>query len=206
MLTMESVGKMKKQSILWLSLVLVLSGCASTEIKTQPSAPPSLSPSTSSEPSNENSLPSSGDLKGENISFTCEDFVTPENLYDYNPNLALSSQKSSIESSSFPSSMKVLGGIQCNYINLSSSEGIETAIAKVSSEQTSDLSKIVSQQGNPATVSFAADASSFFTFEGKGCISLAIDSYWVISCSPWFQSASDAEEFLKTGLSRLSSL
>ena len=145
-----------------MAVVVLLGGCADGDEQAEPSASPSSSSSPSSTPSAAASPSPSPDstgpaaepdaggetasLVGVPLGVGCDVLVSPQALYDLNPNVGTDPGFDPAARALAPVALG-LGGTACGYLNQTSGEKISVSAARVESGSVTDLSAEVTARG-----------------------------------------------------------
>ncbi|MET0590389.1 MAG: iron ABC transporter ATP-binding protein [Naasia sp.] len=173
--------------------IAVLSGCTSNPV--QPGPAPTAEPSASgdvtapettatAEPEAPTGIP---------VTQTCDELITPDEMYEFNPNFGADPGYSPDESS--PAQELVdLQGVSCSWLNQTSNETIEVAVAHLDpadvEARKNDL--VTSSQPVP-TFSPTAD-EGYFSFDGTtGRADAFVGEYWIMADSSVFFEPGDAQ-------------
>lgn len=169
---------------LLLTCSLVLSGCASTPSS---SASPTITksksasadPKTRTPTQSPSSSPSQFSLKAEPIDISCEQALSLQSLYDFDPNLALTPNHKTIFGST-GAQQEALGAISCLLTNLSSQEEFQVVITKLDEVSEKHQVSVIS---NPVTGDTSYQVSSgvpglFSTADSVGTAQFMAGKYW----------------------------
>lgn len=164
---------------------LVLTGCADTSgsiaspaiSKSKSTASVSKSNSKAPSPS---STPSAFTLKADPIDITCEQALSLQSLYDFDPNLALTPNHKTIFGST-GAQQESLGAVSCLLTNLSTQEEIQIVITKLNDESAKHERSAFAE---PAVGETAFQVSSgvpgiFSAIDGVGTAQFMAGNYWV---------------------------
>lgn len=164
---------------------LVLIGCASSP----DSAPPTTDSKTKSATTDAESTsptasplasPTAFILKADPINITCEQALSLQTLYDFDPNLALTPNHKTIFGST-GAQQEALGAVSCLLTNLSSQEEFEVVIAKLNEASAKHQNSVIA---NPALGENAYQVSSgvpgiFSSSDSAGTAQFMAGNYWV---------------------------
>lgn len=168
-----------------LSCSLVLSGCANvpassvspTNTKTKSV---SVDSKTSTHIASPSSSPSQFSMKADPIDISCEQALSLQSLYDFDPNLALTpNHKTSLGSTG--AQQEALGAISCLLTNLSSQEEFQVVITKLDAASEKHQVSVIS---NPMTGDTTYQVSSgvpglFSIADSVGTAQFMTGKYWV---------------------------
>ncbi len=124
------------------------------------------------------------------VNSTCNDLVTPQNMYDYNPNFSLLTSWMP-DAGSDVAKATAWNGVGCRWINDTSNDLIDISVASIV-----DRGTMVQLQDAAATgtaVTGYGDSAYFETTGGVGELQIFSGSYWITLKSDWFLGASDAD-------------
>ena len=153
-----------------------------------PSASPS--PSASAEPSASPSAPGSTP-----VSIACDALVTPQAMYDFNPNFSLLTGWS--PESGTPARTAVdAQGTACRWQNDTSGGTIDISVAAL------DPAALEAKEAEAASGS-GTGLGWFRVVGGVGEATATEGSYWVVARSPYFATPEDAEPLVDAALSAL---
>lgn len=191
-------------SALTAALALSLTACAGI-----PGGATTSSTDTTSVPSSSELLTSTATAnpiaKTYPVGKTCEDVMSLQALYDFNPNFTYDATLST-SSSTHAAKIVSIEGISCAYLNLSSGSKIFLSIAKLDATGLSILKEQLSTEGakEDTSVSPPVDVSFFSVTDGVGTQDILTNEYWVSVSSASFISPEDTAHFLKSVLASLS--
>lgn len=164
---------------------LVLTGCANTSgsiaspaiSKSMPTASVSKSSSQAPSPS---STPSAFTLKSDPIDITCEQALSLQSLYDFDPNLALTPNHKTIFGS-IGAQQESLGAVSCLLTNLSSQEETQIVITKLNDESAKhERSAFAEPAGGETAFQVSSGVPGIFSaFDGVGTAQFMAGNYWV---------------------------
>jgi hypothetical protein len=136
---------------------------------------------------------------------TCEDAMSLQALYDFNPNFAYDASLSP-SSSSQAEKIVSIEGITCTYLNLSSGSQIVLSLAKLDEAGIATLEKKLSAEGGEKATSVSSPiiASFFSVSDGVGTQDILTNEYWISVSSDSFIAPEDTAHFLEPVLASLS--
>jgi hypothetical protein len=181
-------------------LVLLLAGCAAE----QPAAPATPEPSAPVvEPTPE---PTTAAPAGPTIppaipfEIACDDLVTPEAIYAFNPNYALLPEPV-IAAGTLEERIRAELGTVCSWQHLSSSEILSVSVAELPAET---LVKVQNDAFETSNMVPTYGVEGYFTVRDGVGEAIAFDgSYWVTTTSPAYLEPGDAVDILTAALSAL---
>lgn len=197
-------GQYLSGSLLTLFLALTLTSCAgvpsgaTTPTTRTTSVPPSKqfsTPNASTDPT-EKTYP---------VDKSCEDVMSLQALYDFNPNFAYDATVPP-PGGSYAKKIVSIEGISCTYLNLSSGSKIVLSVAKLDTAGLSELKvRLGAEEPKRVTsVTPSGDASFFIITDGVGTQDILTNKYWVSVSSASFTSPEDTARFLESVLAALS--
>ena len=164
---------------------LVLTGCANTAGSASSPAiskskPTSSESKSSTQAPSSSSTPSAFSMKADPIDITCEQALSLQSLYDFDPNLALTPNHKTIFGST-GAQQESLGAISCLLTNLSSQEEFQVVITKLNETSAKHQNTAVA---NPGAGETAYQVSSgvpgiFTTADSVGTAQFMAGNYWV---------------------------
>ena len=188
-----------RQIISLLSCFIVASTLTACSVQTSNDA--SSGKTSTTEAQKQASEPPS-QLIGVKIDQNCEEVISLQELYDFNPNFALD-QTSPALSKEIVNNFDSVQGLTCVYKNLTNGELIQLSLAKISDASIPYLKQLLSESGqNTGNISVSED-SSFTSQDGIGTSQILFRNYWISVSSQSFLSPSDAEQFVAPLLKRL---
>lgn len=130
------------------------------------------------------------------VTLECEELVTPQELYDFNPNY---SHLDSYTPASGTDAAAIVAakGVACGWVNNTSSELIVIAVAKPGEASLAAI-----------TAELAASGTAVDTFGAGGYFSgnqaeIVRDGYWVVANSNDFTAAADAQPLVTAALAHI---
>ena len=182
---------------------IALSGCAgaakpastathaaSSTPSTAPSATPTPTPTPSEPPTP--------------VTLSCDQIVTPDQVYAYNPNFGADPGYAPT-AGSLEASIVTYKGVACGWLNQTSNDVIEIAVAKPPAGDLDGLknSAITASQPVP-TYGVPPQVEGYFALRGnKGEVQIFTGTYWVVANSPAFQEPGDAAPLMQNVLDNL---
>lgn len=184
---------MKTPRVLAIVLMVgLLVSCAQERDPLFPAAPSPSPISSDREASDASPAPSFSTPIEYPVGITCEELLTANALYEYNPNVGYDPgyRASDDEKIALAS-----GGIACGWINQTSQEPLSVAVARL------DGPGLAARQNGAATadgaVALVGAAGYFRAGTSGGVIDAFIGDYWVMMTSPEFFSEDDGETLLE---------
>ncbi|MHB1171314.1 MAG: hypothetical protein ACYCZY_02235 [Lacisediminihabitans sp.] len=147
------------------------------------SSQPSSSPSPTASPSATPTAPP----QGTPTTVSCNGLLSPQVIYDYNPNFTL---KADYTPKAGSDASKAVGyrGLACGWINQTSSGIISVAVAHPAA---ADLAALRSAAASGTAVSGLGDAAWFRTAAGVGELQAFSGPFWITASSSYFGSPDD---------------
>lgn len=183
--------------------LVLLAGCVPKTDATAPAitstpAPASSTPAASPSPS-PSSTPGNV-VDGIPVTITCNQLITPQAMYDYNPNFSL---KASYQpaSGSLGAQVATQKGLACGWINQTSGVLIEVAVANLPAAHLTQLKNtLVSTSHSVPTYG----VEGYFIVNGKTGEAQAFqDPYWIVATSTAFFEPGDAQPIIAAALAAL---
>jgi len=174
-----------------------LSGCVPTPSPTPSdteSAPASGSPSaspTASPTASPVSIP---------ITISCDDLVTPDDIYAFNPNFGLINSWTP-KPGSPAATAKSEQGIACRWQNQTSSDTIDISVAHLDAASIESLKNAAVEKST--MVPTYGDEAYFSVSGGTGTAIVFQDTYWLVATSVEFAEPGDPADLITAALSAL---
>jgi hypothetical protein len=187
--------------------VFGLSACKDTaSAKPTSSSTPTSTSSSSARPTESMSTPvptvpsatsAAPTAKGTAIGVTCNGLLSPQVIYDFNPNFSL---QSGFTPKSGTDASKALGyrGLACSWINQTSSDLIIVSVAHPSA---SDLASLKTTASSGTAASGLGDAAYFKASAGVGELQVFNGPFWITMRSIVFGTADDARNLASAAVS-----
>lgn len=181
-----------------LAVILSISGCSGEPSKPSNTTPASqksspASTNTSAASSTPTPTNSAFTLKAESMDKSCEQVLSLQSLYDFDPNLALTPEvKASM--GTIGTQQESLGAVSCLLTNLSSQENIQVVVSKLDAASTQHQSEVIA---TPTTGAQSYQVASgvpglFIQTDGVGTAQFMSGNYWVSLTSKTFTSGVQA--------------
>jgi hypothetical protein len=180
----------------------LLSGCAGNDApKTTHSATRSSAPDTNGATSSATPTPTETPTP---VNLTCDQLLTAQQLYDYNPNFG--TDPGYKPAAGGPTATAVqYGGVSCGWLNQTSKSVLEVAVAMPTRDQLTQLtnaavsgSHVVPTYGVPPTATGYFNASA-----GGGVAQVFTGKWWVVASSKDFFEPGDAQPVMSAVLQNL---
>lgn len=170
---------------------VALSGCApeSSEHSASHSPSPSTSASASASPdaSVEPSQNPDAVAEATPVGVSCDDIITAQNLYDFNPNFSRITSPSSVSATAKQATE--LKGIACYYVNQTSGELITVTVATPGPTTLAALRTDLAASATPAP----ALGDAWFA---NGQTTVLTGAHWVTVASDVFYEAADSKQLV----------
>ncbi len=181
--------------------ILGLAGCApaatsSTSAPTNtPSASASATPTSSPSPT-----ATASDVDGIPMTIGCRDLISDQAIYDYNPNFSLKSDYTPA-SGSIAAEVVRQNGLACAWVNQTSGELIELAVANLPAAHSTRLkNELVTSSKSVPTY----NVEGYFRVDGSSGEAQAFaDPYWIVAVSTGFFEPGDAAPIVAAAVKSL---
>jgi len=172
-------------------LVATMTGCAirgEAGPTAEPTGPNPGSAVPTTNPSIEPTVPSGGTP----YSIDCDRLITRQQIYDFNPNFGLIDGASPAAGTAAAEAVRA-GGTACEWMNQTSGELIEVAVADPGP---SSLAKLRTEAAAGTPVAGYGDAAYFSSSGRIGRVDVFQGEHWLVATSTYFGSADDAAPLL----------
>lgn len=185
----------------------VLAGCVPNGYVVDPGATSTSTPTTTgtSKPTPSASgtaqAPAPGNtVDGEPVTITCKELVSPQAMYDFNPNFSLKADYSPA-SGSLTAQVTAQKGLACAWVNQTSGALIEIAVAHLPAEHLTDLkNNLVTTSNSVPTYG----VEGYFKLNGStGEAQAFSDPYWIVATSTVFFEPGDAQPLVAAAITAL---
>ncbi len=138
------------------------------------------------------------------VTLTCDQIVTPDQMYAFNPNFGTDPGYSPT-AGSLEASIVGYQGVSCGWLNQTSKDVIEIAVAKPPASGMDGLKNSAVTNSQPVpTYGVPPQVEGYFTLKGnKGEVQIFTGPYWVVADSPAFQEPGDAAQLMQNVLANL---
>src|SRR5690554_8028618 len=185
-------------------LALGLSGCV-PESASVPSATtdwsatqtPTTTPTETPEPALTDE-PSDG-FDSTPVTIDCNALVTPQVVYDYNPNYGNQPDFTPAAGTDV-ATIAANQGVACNWVNQTSGVTFQVAVAQLAAD---DLATVRAGLPSGTSVSGAGDAAYFSASGGTGVAHVFSGPYWIVASSPAFYEFVEVQPIVKGALAAL---
>lgn len=168
--------------------VVALSGCAPESSEHGASHSPSASPSPSASSSASPAPSSSAVDESTAVGVTCDEIITAQNLYDFNPNYSRIDAPASVSATA--KEAIDLKGIACYYVNQTSGEVITVTVATPGPTKLAALRSELT-----ASATAAPQLGDAWFADGQATV-LAGSAYWITVSSDAFYEGVDAQQLV----------
>lgn len=179
-----------------LAAVLLLAGCgpegtaspeptASGSPRPTASATPTAGPAPSAQPT---AAPEAQPEVGEPVTVGCDQLVTAQEMYDYNPNFGLDATFTP-DAGSVAGQALAAGGVVCRWTNQTSGETIDVSVAQPVARELASRKDELAATSTPAA--FGPDGY-FDASDITGVAQAFVGPFWVTATSTVFFQAEDA--------------
>lgn len=187
-------------------MLLALSACTSDGSSSTTS--PSVSPTSTSTPATSatpTATPTASVAPGTPITLSCDQLLTSQDLYDFNPNFGVAPGYSP-KAGSAEAAAVADGGIACGWSNQTSGDVIELAVSQPSPAHVTELrTRAAASLTAVPTFGTPPAVDGFFLEEdGAGSLAVFTEKYALVGSSVAFFEPGDAAKLVQTALSHLS--
>jgi hypothetical protein len=133
------------------------------------------------------------------VTIDCNTLVSPQVVYDYNPNYGLQPDFTPAAGTDV-ATIVANQGVACNWVNQSSGVTFVVAVAQLAAD---DLATVRSGLPSSAAVSGIGDAAYFQASGGVGVAQVFAGPYWVVATSPAFYEVVEPKPLLEGALAAL---
>jgi hypothetical protein len=176
--------------------IALLAGCTPEPAPTGPSTDPSASGAPTGEPTTE---PTDQPV-GVPVGATCDELVSPETLYVYNPNFG-SIEDFTPKDGSAAASALTYQGVACSWQNQTSGDTIDVSVAQLDEDSLTAL-KNAAFEDSEMVPTYGEEA--YFTVDsGVGVAQVFQGPFWIVAESGVFFEPGDATEIIQSVLSAL---
>lgn len=185
--------------------LLVLTGCSPDATGTPTSsATPSPSATASASATPTPTPTPTPEPTGTPVALTCAQLLTPQEVYDFNPNYGTAPGYKPAEDSLASIAVKY-SGLACGWSNQTSGELVEIAVARPEPSLMTTLEdKAIADSQVVPTYSSSPAIKGYFTMQGRsGQVQVFTDTHWLTLSSPAFFEPGDAQALVASVLSNL---
>jgi len=183
-------------------LVLLLAGCVPTSATdeataTRPGPTPSPTASSTAAPSAAPTATAAPEAQPIPLSVACDQLVSAQELYDYNPNFSPAPGFSPAAGSSAATAVS-LGGTACSWAHQSNGETFDISAAQLTDARLATAKADAAASGT-AVSTFGVEGY-FGTVNGTAVAQAFSGPYWITVASPTFVEPQDAAALVSAAL------
>lgn len=180
-------------------ILLALAGCGPTDVPT-PGAVDTPTPTASDSPSASLSPDPSVPPTSTPVTIACDQLISPQAIYDYNPNFSLQADYTPAAGSLGAQAVD-REGIACSWVNQTSGETIEVAVAHLAEDGLTALKNDLVMTSNSVPT---YDVEGYFAVDGGLGVAEAFpDPYWLTATSTGFFEPGDAQPLIAAAIAAL---
>lgn len=177
--------------------VALLAGCTPAP---QPTETDLSGPNPGVDPTGEPAPTLTAQPTGTPVTQSCDDLVSPDTIYAYNPNFGLLSDYEPRAGSAGESALKY-SGVACRWQNQTSGENIDVSVAQLDDATLTALKNSAFEDS--AMVPTYGEEAYFTVTDGVGIAQVFQGEYWIIAESPTFFEPGDATEIVDSVIAAL---
>lgn len=184
---------------------VLLAGCAPTPAPSaSSSATPKPSSSATEEPTPTPTVdPTEVPIVSQPVGVTCDQLITADDMYNFNPNFSLV-EDAAPKPDTKAGKIAGMNGLTCQWVNNTSKETIDIAVAKLSETELTDLKNIAITESTPVPTYGAPPIEGYFTVAGsEGEAQIFTGSYWIAARSVAFFEPGDVEQLATAAMAHL---
>jgi hypothetical protein len=137
------------------------------------------------------------------VGLTCEQVVTPDQLYAFNPNYGVDPGYAP-KAGSLEKKIADWQGVACSWKNQTSGDVIQVAVAKPPASQLEGLKNAAITASHPVpTYGVPPQVEGYFAPGEAGQVQIFRGSYWIVAESPAFQEPGDAAQLMENVLANV---
>jgi len=175
----------------------LLAGCTPESNSNDPDPDPTTTGAQTGEPTPE---PTS-DPVGTPVGATCDDLVSPDTLYVYNPNFAAIGDFTPKDGTAAASAL-AYQGVACRWQNQTSGDNIDVSVAQLDDDSLTALKNAAFEDSE--MVPTYGEEAYFSVDDGTGTAQVFSGPYWIVAQSTVFLEPGDATEIVDSVLAALS--
>ena len=182
---------------------LLIAGCAPTEAPGSSATPKPTSSESQSPSATPTPEATEETILSEPVGVTCDELLTPDDVYAFNPNVTFAEDgKPSADSKA--GTIAGMNGLTCQWINNSSNETIDVAVAKLTDDQLTALKNLAVTESSQVPTYSSPPVEGFFTvIKNQGEAQVFSGAYWVTLRSTAFFEPGDAEQLAEAAIGNL---
>lgn len=140
----------------------------------------------------------------EPVDIACDALITPDDMYAFNPNVSLLTEGTPT-ADSLAGEIAAMNGLTCQWVNNTSNEVLDIALAKLPEKELTDLKNRAVTESTQVPTYAAPPVEGFFTVVGdEGEAQVFTGSYWLTLRGMSFFEPGDAEQLAEAAIEHLS--
>ena len=182
---------------------LLTAGCTPSDAPGSSSSPTPSSSGSSAPSGTTTPEPTEEPIVSEPIDTTCDVLLTPDDMYAFNPNFSfLPEGMPKVDSKA--GQIAGMNGLTCQWVNNSSNEPIDLAVAKLTDDQLTALKNLAVTESTQVPTYASPPVEGYFTVIGsEGEAQVFSGPYWVALRSVAFFEPGDAEQLAEAVIAHL---
>jgi hypothetical protein len=176
--------------------VLLLAGCVPTVSPSPTPSQSSASPTPSATPT-----PDPVEPTGIPITVSCEELVSAQVMYDFNPNFGLEGEFTP-DAGTFAATAVAQNGLACRWVNQTSGEVIDISVANLPDTALATLRNDLA--ASSTLVPTYGVEGYFRVADGVGEAQAIDDPFWIVAVSTAFTEPGEAEPIMSAAFAALS--
>ncbi|MFU8945737.1 iron ABC transporter ATP-binding protein [Mycetocola zhadangensis] len=184
---------------------VLFAGCTPDPAPTaSASSTPKPSSSATSEPTPTATVdPTEAPVVSQPVGTTCDALITADDMYNFNPNFSLV-EDGAPKADSKAGQIAGMNGLTCQWVNNTSKETIDVAVAKLSDDELTALKNLAITESTPVPTYGAPPIEGYFTVIGsEGEAQIFTGSYWIAVRSVAFFEPGDVEQLATAAMGHL---
>lgn len=182
---------------------LLLAGCTPAATPSTPETPAPAASGSASPGATATPTPTATPVRSEPVEIACDALLTPDDMYAFNPNISLMTEAAP-KADSLAAEIAAMDGLTCQWVNNSSSEIIDIAVAKLAENELTDLKNRAVTESTQVPTYGAPPVEGFFTVVGnEGEAQVFTGSYWLTLRGMSFLEPGDAEQLASAAVAHL---
>lgn len=137
---------------------------------------------------------------GEDVGLGCDDVITLQQMYDFNPNVSALGEFSPVADTP-AAKVASYNGLTCRWSNNTSGRTIDVSIAKLAPQTLDDLAAEADAAGESVTT--YGEKGFFSHTSGLGTAQIFTSTYWIVISSKDFSDSRGAEQLAQFVLGNL---
>lgn len=197
---MPQSHRIRVGSIAAIAATLLLSGCAGNVSVPGAASDTSASAAATAQSSTPTASPSAT-AAGTPVTMGCDQVLTLQNVYDYNPNFG---QNPSFSTPDQITPLTKIGGVACGWINQTSGSTFAVGIAKPDAPTTAELTSQAASTLSSTPAYGSSPVQGYFGLQnGVGVAEVFSNGYQIVITSSDFGQAEDAAQLMQFVLANL---